>query len=73
MDPTTAYRLAQYRIDELHAEASAQRLATAARRNGRQLRPERPARGRRWLNRLALTMAALRSMAARREPDMPCR
>jgi len=81
MDPTTAYRLAQYRMSELHAEAAAERLAAESRRNGRHLWNDRlaPARHRLRLDPIA---AALRSLAARfrgiaglaaTEPDVPCR
>jgi hypothetical protein len=72
MDPTTAYRLAQIRMHELQAEASAQRLAAEV---GRSSRGGRLGRG-------ALIVAALRSLAARlrdvprlaaTEPDMPYR
>ena len=77
MDPRTAYRLAQYRMTELQAEAAAQRLAAEARRNSWRLRGERSDRGR-----LRVIVTAVRSLPARlrdipraavTEPDVPCR
>ena len=65
MDPTTAYQLAQIRIDEMHAEAAARRQALEAKGKTRRIQTAGPARGPRALGGLGVIVTAVQSLPAR--------